>query len=71
MFKLNNMELTVVNIAVFVLIPILTDRNEQMDNCYYVKDDIDRKVPVFQKLLGGCPAGKVRFSVIERRKVGV
>lgn len=24
MFKLNNMELTVVNIAVFVLIPILT-----------------------------------------------
>lgn len=39
-----------------------------MDNCFYLKDDIDHKAPIFQKLLGGCPSGLVNFSAIERKR---
>lgn len=46
-------------------------KNERMDNCYYIKEDNGYMAPVFEELYGGWPSGKVWFSVIERRKVGV
>ncbi len=44
-------------------------KNEQMDSCYYLKDYVVYKAPVFQKLLGGWPSGLVNFSaVVKSRK---
>ena len=43
-------------------------KNEQMDSCYYLKDYVGYKAPVFQKLLGGWPSGLVNFSAVERRR---